>query len=261
VLTLGRFGNPHLAEEANQSAFIALAGKAGRLRRRTIIAGWLHRAVHFAALKLLRAETRRKRWEEQAAAMDLTGQDERAFQEYTLPHVDVALSELSDSERDAVVLRFLRRQSLREVAQSLGTSEEAAKKRVSRALEKLRALLARRGIVLPVAALAAGAGRWLTVVSPEEPEGAARAAGLRARPNLQEAPAKPASQPGRLPSPSRHGHRCMSGNRAVRRQAGGEANWFDLFRPRQPRRFQRDCTLTTIRSRPAPRVASPAGRG
>lgn len=97
VLTLGRFGNPHLAEEATQSAFIALAGKAGRLRRRTIIAGWLHRAVHFAALKLLRAETRRKRWEEQAAAMDLTGQDERAFQEYTLPHVDVALSELSDS--------------------------------------------------------------------------------------------------------------------------------------------------------------------
>jgi len=184
VLTLGRFGNPHLAEEATQSAIIALAGKAGRLRRRTIIAGWLHRAVHFAALKLLRAETRRKRWEEQAAAMDLTGQDERAFQEYTLPHVDVALSELSDSERDAVVLRFLRRQSLREVAQSLGTSEEAAKKRVSRALEKLRALLARRGIVLPVAALAAGAGRWLTVVSPEEPEGAARAAGLRARPNL-----------------------------------------------------------------------------
>src|SRR5215471_8987454 len=62
--------NPHLAEEATQSAFIALAEKAGQLRRQTVIAGWLHRAAHFAALKLQRSEARRKRWEEEAATMN-----------------------------------------------------------------------------------------------------------------------------------------------------------------------------------------------
>src|SRR5262245_37081541 len=71
---LRQLRNPHLAEEATQSAFIALAGKAGQLRRQTIIAGWLQRAVHFAALKLQRSEARRKHWEEEAATMNVPGE-------------------------------------------------------------------------------------------------------------------------------------------------------------------------------------------
>src|SRR5262249_21230524 len=73
--------NPHLAEEATQSAFIALARKAGQLRRTTVIAGWLHRAVHFAALNLQRGEARRKHWEEEAAAMNVPGDTDHVFQE------------------------------------------------------------------------------------------------------------------------------------------------------------------------------------
>src|SRR5882724_13125497 len=122
VLTLGRFGNPHLAEEATQSAFIALAGKAGQLRRRTVIAGWLHRAVHFAALNLQRSEVRRKHWEEEAAAMNVLGVTDHVFQESALAHVDGALAELSERDRDAVILRFLQQRSFRDVAQTLGTS-------------------------------------------------------------------------------------------------------------------------------------------
>jgi len=79
--------NPHLAQEATQTAFIALASKAGKLRRQTVIAGWLHRAVHFAALNLLRSEARRKHWEEEAATMNVPGQTEQAFQELAMPHV------------------------------------------------------------------------------------------------------------------------------------------------------------------------------
>src|SRR6516225_8303716 len=71
---------PHLAEEATQSAFIALAEKAGQLRRQTVIAGWLHRAAHFAALKLQRSEARRKRWEEEAATMNTCAEAD-VFQE------------------------------------------------------------------------------------------------------------------------------------------------------------------------------------
>ena len=148
--------NPHLAQEAAQSAFIALAGKAGRLPRQTVIAGWLHHAVHFAALHLQRSEARRKHWEEEAAAMSEPGEHESDFPEHALPHVDGALDELGDVDRDAILLRFLQQKSFRDVAEALGTSEDAAKKRVGRALEKLRDLLARRGVTVSAVALAAG---------------------------------------------------------------------------------------------------------
>lgn len=158
--------DPHLAQEATQSAFIALAGKAGQLRRQTIVAGWLHRAVHFAALKLQRSEARRKRWEEEAATVNTGNEGPGVFQESALPHVDGALAELSSGDRDALILRFLQQQSLREVATALGTSEEAAKKRVSRALDKLRLRLARRGVVIPAAMLAAGLSQLPTTAAP-----------------------------------------------------------------------------------------------
>ena len=160
--------NSHLAQEATQSAFIALAGKAGRLSRRTVLAGWLHRAVHFAALNLQRSEARRKHWEEEAATMNSPGETEEAFHELALPLVDGALAELTESDRDAVILRFLQQKSLRDVAHAIGTSEEAAKKRVSRALEKLRGLLARRGVAVSVTVLAAGLSQMPVIAAPAE---------------------------------------------------------------------------------------------
>jgi predicted enzyme related to lactoylglutathione lyase/DNA-binding Lrp family transcriptional regulator len=88
------------------------------------------------------------------------------FHELALPQVDGALAELSEGDRDAVVLRFLRQQSFRDLAQTLGTSEEAAKKRVSRALERLRALLARRGIAISAIALGAGLSQLPVTAAP-----------------------------------------------------------------------------------------------
>src|SRR5438552_12377617 len=78
------------------------------------------------------------------------------FTPSALTHVDNAMADLGDRDRTALVLRFLQQKSLRDVGDSMGTSEEAAKKRVSRALDKLRTLLARRGVVIPAAALAVG---------------------------------------------------------------------------------------------------------
>jgi RNA polymerase sigma factor (sigma-70 family) len=158
--------NPHLAEEATQSAFIALAGKAGQLSRKTVVVGWLYRAVHFAALNMQRSEARRKHWEEEAATVNIPAHDDQPFHELALPQVDGALAELSESDRDAVILRFLQQRSFRDLAETLGISEEAAKKRVSRGLEKLRGLLARRGVVISAAALAAGLSQMPVTAAP-----------------------------------------------------------------------------------------------
>lgn len=151
---LRQLQNPHGAEEATQSAFIALAAKAADLPPQTVIPGWLHHAARFAALKLQRTEARRKHWEQEAAALSETHDASSSLDERALSQVDAALDELGDVDRDAVVLRFLQWKSLRDVAETLGTSEEAAKKRVSRALDKLRDVLARRGVAVSAVALA-----------------------------------------------------------------------------------------------------------
>jgi len=159
--------NSQLADEATQAAFIALAGKTGRLQRRTVITGWLYHAVHFAALNLQRSEARRKHWEKEAATMNNPGEGVEAepgdaFKAIALPHVDNALAELAEKDRTALVLRFLQQKSLRDVGETMGTSEE----RVSRALEKLRSLLARRGMVVPAAVLAIGLSQLPVVAAP-----------------------------------------------------------------------------------------------
>ena len=62
------------------------------------------------------------------------------------PHLDEAMERISESDRNAIILRYFENRPFRDLAAVLGLSEEAAKKRVSRALEKLRSVLARKGI-------------------------------------------------------------------------------------------------------------------
>lgn len=163
---LRQLRDPHAAQEAVQSAFLALASKAGQLPRATLIAGWLHRAVHFAARNLRRAEARRRHWEEEAAMANHADDGEGALSDEVLPHVDGALAELGESDRDAIVMRFLQQKSLRDVAVALGTTEEAAKKRVQRALERMRVLLLRQGVTISVALLAAGLAKMPVTAAP-----------------------------------------------------------------------------------------------
>src|SRR5256886_17244608 len=66
--------------------------------------------------------------------------------EHIAPHLDAALGELAEPDRDALLLRYFERKSAREMARALGTTEEAAQKRVSRAVERLRDFLAKRSV-------------------------------------------------------------------------------------------------------------------
>lgn len=69
------------------------------------------------------------------------------------PHIDAALERLGDSDRDAILLRYFQRKSAREMAAALDTTEEAAQKRVARAVERLRALFAKRGVTIGASGL------------------------------------------------------------------------------------------------------------
>ena len=150
---LRQLSDPHSAQEVTQATFIILARKARKLRRETNLCGWLYRTAHFAANGLIRTESRRRQREQRAAQMETASSEESAWEQIA-PLLDKAMAQLGDKERDAMLLRFFERRSLVEVGAALGISEEAARKRVTRGLEKLRRLLVGRGAVLSVGALA-----------------------------------------------------------------------------------------------------------
>ena len=142
-----------LAEDVSQMVFANLARKAASIPRKAVLAGWLHRDTRFTALDLLRAETRRQAREQEAVAMNISGHETSPDWEQLRPFLDEALDQLEPAERDALLLRFFEQQSLKQIGATLGSGEEAARKRVSRGLDKLRALLARRGVTTSASAL------------------------------------------------------------------------------------------------------------
>ena len=75
--------------------------------------------------------------------------------------------ELHEADRTAVVLRFLENRSLREVGTALGLQENAARMRVDRALDKLRGLLARRGVTSTVSGLTSALALGVVTPAPE----------------------------------------------------------------------------------------------
>ena len=145
----------HLAEDVTQGVFVALSRCAGQLTGRPTVSGWLHRTAQNLAANTVRSDVRRRAREQAAAAMNELNEPDAVWQ-HIAPHLDNALAELSDADRDALLLRYFEGKSAREMAQSLGTSEDAAQKRVSRAVERLREAFARRGVNVGASALVAG---------------------------------------------------------------------------------------------------------
>ncbi|MES2697967.1 MAG: sigma-70 family RNA polymerase sigma factor [Verrucomicrobiota bacterium] len=171
-------GDAHLAEDVTQTVFAALARKAEGVAQRGALAGWLYLSAHHAAAQVVRTERRRRTREEAHAMHERLINDETAAEwERVRPVLDEAMRELGEAEREAVLLRFFEQRPFAQIGAALNVSEDAARMRVERALEKLRALLGRRGIASAGAALGAALAGHASVTAPAALLGSVTGAG------------------------------------------------------------------------------------
>ena len=153
--------SPQLAEEVAQSVFTDLSRNAVKLKPDTILTAWLYQVTRHTAIDVVRREARRQLREQIATEMNTLHTDARLHESGTPagewsqvePMLDDAMNTLDDTDRAAVLLRYFENKSLREVGAALGTSEDAAQKRVSRAVERLREFLAKRGVTIGASGL------------------------------------------------------------------------------------------------------------
>jgi RNA polymerase sigma factor (sigma-70 family) len=149
----------HLAKDVTQGVFLALAQNSHELTSRPVLEGWLHRTSQNLASKLVRTEVRRRVREQEAASMKeiFTGEPDAKWEQIA-PHLDEALGELNEADRGAILLRYFEKKSAREIAAQFGISEEAAHKRTTRSVQRLRDFFARRGVTVGVSGLVALVG-------------------------------------------------------------------------------------------------------
>jgi RNA polymerase sigma factor (sigma-70 family) len=157
--------DPDLAKDVSQAVFIALANQAGKLAGHPVLAGWLHRTTRNIAAQTIRSEARRRAREQKAALMSEPADPNPCWQPIA-PQLDAALSDLAATDRDAILLRYFENQSAHQMAGQLGISPEAAQKRVTRAVERLKEKLARRGVPTTAGSLAAAIAAFAAPAAP-----------------------------------------------------------------------------------------------
>ncbi|MBC7782543.1 MAG: sigma-70 family RNA polymerase sigma factor, partial [Burkholderiales bacterium] len=162
------------AADVSQAVFAILVKKAHKLRGRPTLGGWLVKATRYCAVDFMRKNSLNAKHERLAAAerretaYDQSAGDYSAgeWSAHVAPQLDAALVSLSEADRSAVVLRFLQDHSFSEIAQVLKTTEEAARKRVTRALQKLQVYLSRNGVAIPAAAIGVGMAAQASSAAP-----------------------------------------------------------------------------------------------
>ena len=151
---LRKTGNADAAQEITQAVFIILAQKAGRLSQRTILSGWLYQTTRLTAANFLRTEIRRAHREQEAYMQSLANETEPELWPQMAPLLEDAMGELGEKDRNAITLRFFEGKSFQEIGAAFGASENAAKKRVAHALEKLHRYFSKHGVSSTTAIIA-----------------------------------------------------------------------------------------------------------
>lgn len=166
---LRRLGGDHqLAEDVAQKVFTELVRQAPRLCDHPFLTAWLYTTTRNQAANVVRAEQRRKAREKAVGAMNPLFSESPSETDWSLvsPALDWAIDQLAEADRTVVLLRFISQKSFSEIGSTLRVSEDAARMRLERALDKLRTILARRGIISTAAFLSLGLAQHAVAAAP-----------------------------------------------------------------------------------------------
>ncbi|BCU77207.1 sigma-70 family RNA polymerase sigma factor [Luteolibacter sp. LG18] len=157
AVALRRLGDRHEAEEVAQVVFTILARKGADLPDDRSLGAWLHHVTVFECRKVWRTRQRERKGLATLRAYDTCGEASAWMGLHE--EVDEALDTLPSDDREVLHLHYIEGRTFQETASHLRTTAEAARKRCSRALEKLTALLRKRGVVVPAVTLGAWMGK------------------------------------------------------------------------------------------------------
>ncbi len=152
-VALRHTSNPHQAEEITQAVFVILARKSRQLSRGVILYSWLYKTARLTSAAFIRGEIRRSRREQEACMQNVNETSESEVWPQIAPLLDAALAALNETDRRALMLRFFYGKSMKEIGADLDANEDATKKRVGRALEKLQNYFFKHGVRSTTAAL------------------------------------------------------------------------------------------------------------
>ena len=153
-VALRQVRDAHLANDVTQATFIILAQKAEKLTDKTIVPAWLCRTARYTAANALTIKRRRERREQEAHMQSTPDElNEPEAWNQIAPLLEPALATLGEKDHDAVVLRFFEGRDLKQVGDALQTSEDSARMRINRALEKMRRFFQKRGVTLTAAVI------------------------------------------------------------------------------------------------------------
>jgi RNA polymerase sigma factor (sigma-70 family) len=161
-------GDPHLAEDVTQAAFLVLVKKAGTIHPATL-PGWLVNTARLAAREAMRSRRNREKHESRAAQMrgEIQDSQDEPMANDLAPLLDEALSRLNEADRSVVVMRFLQGRTFAEIGTAMGTSEDAVRKRTGRAVEKLRAIFMKQEFIPSAGGLMLVLASFQAVHAPE----------------------------------------------------------------------------------------------
>lgn len=165
-------GDAEMARDATQNVFAELARKPRAIRDGAALGAWLHRCAIRQVTTMLRTDRRRRVRE--ARALSMNGNDAESTDPCPeIPpdlagEIDVALDRLGHTDRRILTLRYWLEESWSGIAAALSLTEDAAQKRATRALEKMKRGLSRRGVTGTgtVAGLAAALSHTASPVAP-----------------------------------------------------------------------------------------------
>ncbi|MGH7176220.1 MAG: RNA polymerase sigma factor, partial [Tepidisphaeraceae bacterium] len=148
-------GDAELAEDVTQAVFIVLVRQAASIRPGVELCSWLHTVTRHASANARRMRSRRVHHETHKALMSTEQYNPADSNDQIDPLLDSAITSLGSTERSGVLLHFFQNLTHKEIGARLGMTEEASRKRVARALDKMRAFFQKRGVVTGASAIAA----------------------------------------------------------------------------------------------------------